>query len=112
MSVGKLYFYHGCMNTGKTAKIMMDTYSLKEKGESVYIIKKTTDTRTTGTIKSRAIQKEVKCDVFDSYEALDELLNNIEKDLFDIEISNETFSTSAQTNTYVEIKGKKRKGVE
>ena len=33
--------------------------------------------------------------------------NNIEKDLFDIEISNETFSTSAQTNTYVEIKGKK-----
>lgn len=51
--------------------------------------------------------RAVNDDIQSTWGVIVENPNDSENDLFDIEICNETFSTSAQTNTYVEINGKK-----
>jgi len=62
--MAKLYFRYGTMNSSKTAQAIMVVHNYKEKGEAAIILKPKTDTRTEGTIQSRA-GLEVSVDVID-----------------------------------------------
>ena len=59
----KLYFYHGTMNSSKTANLLMVVHNYQSQGKKVIITKPEIDTRFGGTfIKSRALQKGIEAD--------------------------------------------------
>lgn len=51
--MAKLIFKYGVMSSGKSLKLLSEAYDLNQAGKEVVLIKPSTDTRTTNTIKSR-----------------------------------------------------------
>jgi thymidine kinase len=59
----KLYFYHGTMNSSKTANLLMVAHNYESQKKKVLIIKPSIDTRFGGEIiKSRALEKGINAD--------------------------------------------------
>jgi thymidine kinase len=59
----KLYFYHGTMNSSKTANLLMVAHNYESQKKNVFIIKPYIDTRFGAVIiKSRALEKGVNAD--------------------------------------------------
>ena len=66
MSKGKLYYFYSTMNAGKSATLILKEYQFRQSGSTTFVMKPIVDTRSEGTIKSRAIKHELDCHVFDS----------------------------------------------
>lgn len=65
----KLYFYHGTMNSSKTANLLMVAHNYQSQGKNVVIAKPCIDTRFGGdTIKSRALENGIRADYIISNE--------------------------------------------
>lgn len=64
--MSKLHFHHGTMGSMKSANLLSTAYKFKENYKIVRLIKPGIDTRTNGTIKSRLIEEEQECEVYDS----------------------------------------------
>ena len=62
---GKLYYFYATMNSGKSANLILKEFQFRQAGSTTFALKPKTDTRTEGTIKSRAIKDELPCHVFD-----------------------------------------------
>ena len=59
----KLYFYHGTMNSSKTANLLMFAHNYQSQSKKVIIAKPCIDTRFGGdVIKSRALEKGIEAD--------------------------------------------------
>ena len=65
MSKGKLYYFYSTMNAGKSATLILKEYQFRQSGSTTFVLKPSFDTRSEGTIKSRAIKTELPCHVFD-----------------------------------------------
>ena len=66
MSKGKLYYFYSTMNAGKSATLILKEYQFRQSGSTTFVMKPIVDTRSEGTIKSRAIKHELDCHVFDT----------------------------------------------
>jgi thymidine kinase len=64
--MGKIHFYYGVMGSSKSALLIINNYNYTKDGVKTRIIKPSVDTRTNGTIKSRAMDKQVSCEVMPS----------------------------------------------
>lgn len=53
------------MNAGKSATLILKEYQFRQSGSTTFVLKPMADTRSEGTIKSRAIKNELDCHVFD-----------------------------------------------
>ena len=65
MSKGKLYYFYSTMNAGKSATLILKEFQFRQSGSTTFVLKPMVDTRSEGTIKSRAIKNELDCYVFD-----------------------------------------------
>lgn len=65
MSKGKLYYFYSTMNAGKSATLILKEYQFRQSGSTTFVLKPSLDTRSEGTISSRAIKNELPCYVFD-----------------------------------------------
>ena len=65
MSKGKLYYFYSTMNAGKSATLILKEFQFRQSGSTTFVLKPMLDTRSEGTIKSRAIKNELNCHVFD-----------------------------------------------
>ena len=65
MSKGKLYYFYSTMNAGKSATLILKEFQFRQSGSTTFVLKPMVDTRSEGTIKSRAIKNELSCYVFD-----------------------------------------------
>lgn len=52
-TMGKLYFYYGAMNCGKTLQLLTKNYGFRQRGIHTLLLKSTVDTRDEGVIRSR-----------------------------------------------------------
>lgn len=64
MSKGKLYYFYSTMNAGKSATLILKEFQFRQAGSTTFVLKPMLDTRSEGTIKSRAIKNELNCNVF------------------------------------------------
>lgn len=78
--MGKLRFYHGCMNSLKTGTLLTKVYQFEQCGCNAIILKPSFDTRDEGVVKSRAIAGERKCVTFDYDEDIFLLIKAFMKD--------------------------------
>jgi thymidine kinase len=60
--MGNIHFYAGVMGSSKSALLIINNYNYTKDGVKTRIIKPSVDTRTNGTIKSRAMDKQVICE--------------------------------------------------
>ena len=65
LSKGKLYYFYSTMNAGKSATLILKEFQFRQSGSTTFVLKPMVDTRSEGTIKSRAIKNELSCYVFD-----------------------------------------------
>lgn len=79
--MSKLFFRYGCMNSSKSAELLITAYNYKKKNMSVLILKPQVDTRNSEKIFSR-IGIEKNCLVLDKnvnlYKYLENQLNQID----------------------------------
>jgi thymidine kinase len=64
--MGKLHFYAGVMGSNKSALLIINNYNYISGGVGTRIVKPSKDTRTNGTIKSRAMDQQIACEVVPS----------------------------------------------
>ena len=62
---GKLYYFYGCMSSLKSGQLICKQHQFEQSGSTTFVLKPSFDTRSEGTIKSRAIKTELPCYVFD-----------------------------------------------
>ena len=60
----KLRYYYGCMNSMKSATLLMKAHQFEEAGCKVFLFKPAFDSRDYGEIRSRAIQYGRECIIF------------------------------------------------
>lgn len=51
--MGKLYFRHGAMNSGKSTAVLQVAYNYEERGQTVVLVKPAVDTKGDSTVVSR-----------------------------------------------------------
>lgn len=62
---GKLYYFYGTMSSLKSGQLICKQHQFEQSGSTTFVLKPSFDTRSNGTIKSRAIKTELPCYVFD-----------------------------------------------
>lgn len=62
---GKLYYFYGTMSSLKSGQLICKQHQFQQSGSTTFVLKPSFDTRSEGTIKSRAIKTELPCHVFD-----------------------------------------------
>ena len=60
----KLRYYYGCMNSMKSATLLMKAHQFEQAGCKVFLFKPAFDNRDYGEIRSRAIQYGRECTIF------------------------------------------------
>lgn len=76
---GKLKWFYGCMNSSKSATLLMTAHQLEQCGVKTILMKHEFDKRDFGVIKSRALSEERNCCVFTDESNLYEFLSNMIK---------------------------------
>lgn len=90
----KLYFYHGAMNCGKSASIIMQVYNLRMQNFKVMVMKPRMDNRNYGVVYSRAIQNGIEAFLIDEDTDILESVKNESPDIVFIDEVN--FLSSSQ----------------
>lgn len=76
--MAKLYFKYGCMNSSKTAQLIMTKHNYEEKGMKVFVVKPAIDTRDGEDIIASRVGLKTKVDII-----LDRTCDNLLNWLFD-----------------------------
>lgn len=104
--MGKLYFYYGTMNSGKSMYLLAKSHNFEERGIGYVLLKPEIDTRDEGVIHSRSLP-EKKCiilgkDEMPSEKVMPYLVSSARR-LDWILIDEAQFLTEAQVNNLAEL---------
>lgn len=101
----KLYFKYGCMNSSKSANLLMIKHNYEEQGFNVLLLKPSIDTRESESVIKSRIGIESKCTMIQKDKSIYEYIwfENKDKNYDVIIVDESQFLTENQVNNLYEI---------
>lgn len=93
----KVYYQYGCMDSSKTARLLMDAYDYKRREQNVLLLKPVADTRSKeGQIESRIGLSAPCLDITKDFNILDYIASHTEQDIASIFVDEAQWLTTEQ----------------